>query len=289
MTAVLVPASASPQPALGQARRTRRGAGAPSRWWVSVLVLLGAGVLWQIAARTAQSVYFPPITDVLQRIREDWLSGPATHLFVSDDLKDLVVASMGRLLPGFVFGALLGSSLGFAIGLLPRFRAMCYPVIHFLRAVPAVAMLPLFVVLLGLGNASIFWLIATSVTWPILLNVVAGAESVEPQMRETLRLYGASPAQRVRWLVLPAATPQLFAALRIATTVALAVMTVSEMYMSSDGIGRYILYSQRQYDNVAMWAGVLLLAVVGLTLNGALSLAEHRLLAWHRGARAGTR
>jgi ABC-type nitrate/sulfonate/bicarbonate transport system permease component len=104
-----------------------------------------------------------------------------------------------------------------------------------------------------------------------------------------MRSYGASAAQRVRWVAVPAATPHLFAGLRIATMIALAVMTVAEMYASSSGIGYHVLYAQRQFDIVGMWAGVLLLAALGLAMSGVLTLAERRLLAWYRGAKAASR
>jgi len=249
-------------------------------------VLRAQWLLTPAVLRRTESLYFPPLTDVLQRVREQWLSGPARTLFLTDEVRRIGAESLRKLVPGFLLGAVLGSALGIAIGLLPRFRAVCYPAVHFLRGVPAVAMLPLFIVLLGPGDSSTVWLIAVSVTWPVLINVLAGVDAAEPLMGETLRLYGAGPAQRVRWLTLPSATPPLFAGLRIATMVALAVLTVSEMYSGGTGIGAAALLDQRRFDFVGMWSAVLLLAVLGLALNGALALAEHRALAWHRGARA---
>jgi ABC-type nitrate/sulfonate/bicarbonate transport system permease component len=257
----------------------------PRRWGSSVLVLLVAALLWEGTARTVQSIFLPPLTAIGAQIMENWLSGPAHRLWMSETFTSMMGASLRRLVPAFVLGCLAGAAAGIAIGLSARVRELLYPLVHFLRSIPSVALLPLFIVLLGLGDLMKTWLIGVAVIWPVLINVVDGVRSVDPLMRDTLHSYGASAAQRVRWLVVPAMTPHLFAGLRIATMVGLAVMTVAEMYASGDGVGHHVLYSQRRFDTLSMWSGVFALAALGIAANVALSLAERRLLAWHRGAR----
>jgi ABC-type nitrate/sulfonate/bicarbonate transport system permease component len=252
----------------------------------SVAVLIAAALLWEGLARAIASPFFPPLTAIGAKIAEDWLSGPASRLWLSESFTGMMTASLRRLVPAFVLGCTAGAVAGVAIGVSVRTRELLYPVVHFLRSIPAVALLPLFIVLLGLGDVMKTWLIAVAVAWPVLINVVAGVRAVEPLMRDTLHSYGASTRDRLRWLVVPAATPHLFAGLRIATMVGLAVMTVAEMYASGDGVGHHVLYSQRRFDVLSMWAGVFALAALGVGANVALSLAERRLLAWHRGARS---
>lgn len=256
------------------------------RWLPPVLVLLGAALLWEAVARAMDSPFFPPLSAITLQISQEWLSGPASRLWMTESFTSMMGASMRRFVPAFVLGCTAGAGIGVAIGLSRKIRELTYPLVHFLRSIPSVALLPLFIVLLGFGDLMKTWLIGVAVVWPVLINVVDGVRSVDPVMRDTLHSYGANSRQRLRWLIIPAATPHLFAGLRIATMVGLAVMTVAEMYASGDGVGHHVLYSQRRFDTLSMWAGVFALAALGVLANVALSFAERRLLAWHKGARA---
>lgn len=268
------------------ADRPTAGSNTLRNLWQPTIVLVAAVLLWEVIARVVGSNFFPPLSVIGQAMLQDWFSGPPQRLFMTEEFTTMMWASLGRLIPSFLVGSFVGLILGIAIGVLPVLRATIYPLVHFLRSIPAVAMLPLFIVLLGLGDVMKIWLIGMSVIWPVLINVVAGALSVEPLMHDTLRSYGATFIQRIRVLVLPALVPHLFAALRIATMIALAVMVVTEMYASGSGIGDYVLNSQRRFNIEDMWAGVLALAAVGVGMNIILTLAEKKFLAWHRGARA---
>ncbi len=105
-------------------------------------------------------------------------------------------------------------------------------------------------------------------------------------MRETARSYGIPRGQVVRRVMLPAATPQIFAGMRTSLSLALILMVISEMVASTNGIGFFVLQSQRSFAIPEMWSGILLLGLLGYLLNVAFVLIERRVLAWHRGARA---
>jgi ABC-type nitrate/sulfonate/bicarbonate transport system permease component len=87
-------------------------------------------------------------------------------------------------------------------------------------------------------------------------------------------------------VMLPAASPQIFAGMRTSLSLALILMVISEMVASTNGIGYFVLQSQRTFAIPEMWSGILLLGILGYTLNGAFVLIERRVLRWHRGARA---
>lgn len=266
--------------------RRRRVRGSLLRPVISVAVLIGAGIAWQLAALALDSLFFPPITAVLARMKELWLGGPASQLFLSDAFFDLVLPSFARFIPAFVIAVLLGVGLGLAIGLTPRFGEVLYPLVHFIRSIPSAAKLPLFIVLLGIGNSMIVWLIAVTVAFPLIINVVDGVRGIEPVLTDTVRSFRISRLRRVWSVILPAAMPKIFAGLRIGTMIAFGTMIVAEMYSSSDGMGYFVLYAQRRFLLLDMWAGVLLLGLLGWALNALLNIAESRVLAWHRGARA---
>lgn len=248
---------------------------------LTVTVLFAGALLWEGAARLAGSFFFPPLSAIFERMSTNWFSGPVQELFTTPEFRTIMFDSLRRLIPSFLVGSFVGLVVGVMIGLVPVLRQIFYPVIHFMRSVPAIAMIPLFIVLLGLGDAMKMWMIGSAVIWPVLINVVQGTRSVDPLMTDTLRSYGATFGQRIRWLVLPSITPYLFAGLRIATMIALAVMVVSEMLASGSGIGHLVLYSQRRFNTLDMWAGVLVLGAIGILFNTALVALEKRMLDWH--------
>ena len=105
-------------------------------------------------------------------------------------------------------------------------------------------------------------------------------------LRETARAYRIRTGDRLRRILLPAAAPQIFAGMRTSVSLALILMVISEMVASTNGIGYFVLESQRQFDITDMWSGILLLGILGYLLNAIFTLVERRVLRWHRGARA---
>ena len=140
--------------------------------------------------------------------------------------------------------------------------------------------------MIGVGNSMKVFIIAFVCIWPVLLNVIDGVTGVDPTLRETARAYRIARRDYVRHVMLPAASPQIFAGLRVSLSLALIMMVVSEMVASTNGIGYFVLQSQRTFAIPEMWSGILLLGILGYGLNALLTLLERRALGWHRGARA---
>jgi ABC-type nitrate/sulfonate/bicarbonate transport system permease component len=109
---------------------------------------------------------------------------------------------------------------------------------------------------------------------------------VDPTLRETTRVYPITNADRITRVVLPASSPQIFAGMRTALSLALIMMVISEMVASTNGIGYFVLESQRTFAISEMWSGIILLGILGYVLNLGFVVIERRLLRWHRGARA---
>jgi ABC-type nitrate/sulfonate/bicarbonate transport system permease component len=105
-------------------------------------------------------------------------------------------------------------------------------------------------------------------------------------MRETAKSYGIKGRDRLQRIILPAASPQIFAGMRTSLSLALILLVISEMVASTNGIGFFVLQSQRSFAIPEMWSGILLLGLLGYLLNVVFVLIERRVLAWHRGARA---
>ena len=238
--------------------------------------LVVIAVIWVWSAGSGV-YYFPPLKDVLTTFKDTWLF----DRFGSD-----VVPSLVRLFIGYLLAVAVGVGGGIALGLSPVLRRVSAPIVEFLRAIPAPALLPFALLVLGVGNDSKIFVIAFVCLWPILLNALDGVSGVDPTLVDTGRVYRISASDRLRRVVLPAAAPQIFAGMRTSLSLALILMVISEMVASSNGIGYFVLQSQRSFAIPEMWSGIILLGLLGYAFNAVFLLIERRVLAWHRGARA---
>ena len=256
---------------------------------LKVTVFVAAALVWELAARLANSLFFPPLSEVLVRAQSIWFSGPPRQLFVTEGFLDVVIPSMQRLIPSLIIGILVGIGLGLLIGLIRPFSDTVYPLVHFIRAIPPTVKLPLFIILFGLSDTMNIWLIVFAIAAPLTINVVDGVRSTEPVLLDSARVFRISRGRTVFSLVLPSAAPRIFAGLRLSTMLALIVLVISEMLASSNGLGYFLLYAQRQFHLTDMWAGVLLIGLIGYLLSVLVDIAENSILAWHRAVKAGSR
>ena len=233
-------------------------------------------VIWAYTA-SSETFYFPPLSDVFDRFADTWLFER-----VGSD----VWPSLRRIAFGYTIAVAIGIAAGTALGSSRTLRRATAPIVEFLRSIPPPALIPFAIVVIGIGDDMKVFIIAFVCLWPILLNTIDGVTSVDPTLRETTRVYGISPRDRMRRVMLPAASPQIFAGMRTSLSLALILMVISEMVASTNGIGYFVLQSQRTFAIPEMWSGILLLGILGYTLNGAFVLIERRVLRWHRGARA---
>jgi ABC-type nitrate/sulfonate/bicarbonate transport system permease component len=274
---------------VGVPRKPRPKAGRRLIWLREFAIrwgaLLALGVVWEVVALLVKSPFFPPITKVIGRFVELWFSGPAPFFFTERVATDLA-PSLVRLFGGWGLGVVLGIILGVAIGRNRVFGDFVEPIIHFARAIPPPALLPVFFILIGIGDDMKISLIAFAVLWPVLLNTIDGVRSVESLQLDTARVFEFSRAKVFFGIVLPSAAPKIFAGLRVSLAVALIVMVISEM-TSSSGIGYNVVIAQRSFRMLDMWAGILVLGIIGYVLNALLALVESRVTRWHRGSREG--
>lgn len=241
-------------------------------------------MLWELAARRSDSLWFPPPSQIVTRMYELWLSAGLPWPFTPAVAED-ILPSLGRMLAGWGLAAIVGVLLGLAIG---RSRIVSHtfePTVHFLRSTPGPALVPIFLILLGTGSTMRVSLIAFASMWPILLNTIDGVRAVDPTQLETARAFGVPRWSRIVRVVLPSAMPKIFAGLTIALAVSLTLMVISELTVATDGIGYRIQRASQLFAITDMWAWIMLIAVFGVLLNALLNLLERRVLRWHRGAR----
>ena len=240
-------------------------------------VPLAAVAIWWFWSSGSESFYFPPLSEILSTFGDTWLFER-----VGSD----VAPSLARLAAGFALAGVIGIGGGVLLGVSRVARRTTGPVVEFLRAIPAPALIPAAILVLGVGDEMKVLIIAMACIWPILLNAIDGVGGVDATLLETARSYGIRPLDRLRSVILPAALPQIFAGLRTSLSIAVIVMVVSEMVASTNGIGFFILEAQSSFAIAEMWSGILLLGILGYVLNLGFTRLERRLLRWHRGARA---
>ena len=244
---------------------------------LEITVPLAVLVVWGVWSAAADSFYFPPLTEILETFADTWL-----FQRVESD----VVPSLSRLFAGYFLAVAVAVAVGIPLGLSHNARRGASPIVEFLRAIPPPALIPFAIVVIGVGNSMKIFIIAFVCVWPVLLNTIDGITGIDPTMKDTARVYGVRGMDHLRKVVLPAAGPQIFAGMRTSLSVALILMVISEMVASTNGIGFFVLQSQRSFAIPEMWSGILLLGLLGYILNGIFMLVERRVLAWHRGARA---
>ncbi|GAB2921252.1 ABC transporter permease [Nonomuraea fastidiosa] len=251
-----------------------------------VLVLAVLVALWELGTRLAGSTFFPPPSTIVTRMHSLWFSGSPATLFLTDEAIRNILPSLGRMAIGFAAGALIGVLLGLAVGLSARVYDYLDGVLQFLRAVPPPALATVFVVLFGFGMKMQLAFMIFSIVWPVLLNTADGARSVEPLHLQTCQAFRLSWAERLWRVILPSTLPKMFAGLRLAVSLSLIVMVFSELLPgTSNGIGFQLTGAYQSFDLPAMWAGIVLLGVLGYLLNELFLVVERRVLAWHRAAR----
>lgn len=254
-----------------------RGAVGFAQRWVVFLV---AVALWEVVARSADSVFFPPPTEIAVAVWERWFAGPVTRLFLSDLAVDNLLPSLGRMLGSWAVAALVGVAAGLALGRSPRALDYVGPLMSFARALPPPILAPVFLLVFDLGAPMQVATIVFGVIWPVVLNTVDGARSVDATQTATAQAFRIPRAQWVLGVVLPAALPKILAGLRVSLSLSLILMVISELIGATNGIGYQLSIAQDQFDYLGMWAAVVLIGALGYLLNTLLLVAERRVLRW---------
>jgi sulfonate transport system permease protein len=244
-----------------------------TRVWLFVVLF----VAWWFWSAGSKSLYFPPLSQILKTVWDQWVTGSA---------RAELTTSLEHLLVGYVIAALVGIGVGALLWSLRYVRDATSPYLYFLYVLPAPVLVPAAMTLFGIGFTMKVVLIAFAAVWPTLLNTLDGMSGVDQVKLDTSRVLGVSSLGNVFRVVLPAASPQIVAGLRNSLQVAIILMVVSEWQASSDGIGFYISNAQQSFDYVGMWSSFIVLAIIGIIANLLFVAAENRALHWHYGARA---
>lgn len=236
--------------------------------------------VWWLSTRDSTDFYWPPLQEILGLFPETWLHGRMT---------EEVIPSLLRLLLGYGSAVVAGVTCGIVIASHRRLGMALEPVLAFARALPPPVLIPIITLFFGIGDSMKVAVIGFGCVWPILLNTIAGVRSIDEVQQETFASYRMSGWVRLRELVLPAASPRIFAGARQALSIGVILMVISEMFSARNGIGFVILQFQRGFAVPEMWTGILLLGLIGIALALVFRFVESRLLHWYEGMRRAER
>jgi len=227
-------------------------------WRWAVLAGVAAWAVWY------GSPFFPPPTVIADRMYHTWFSGPPSHLFLTSTAVGNILPSLGRVACGLAIAVALAVPAGLAIGRSRTVMDYADPLVGFARTLPPVALVPVFIVIFKLGTQMVVAAIAFGAIWPVLLNTIDGARSIDQVQMETARAYRLPWHQRVTRLILPAAAPKIFAGLRLSLSLALVLMVVAELVGTANGIGYEMDNAANTFDLPGLWSGIVLLGILGL-------------------------
>jgi sulfonate transport system permease protein len=238
-------------------------------------VLFACGLLatWQVLSdlRLISPVFFPPPSRAASELVSRLADGSAYPSIASTCLRMLFGWACASIL-GVVLGALIGSS---RIG-----RDYLEPTLEFVRPLPASAIIPVAILFFGLTNQMSIAVIAFGAIWPVLLSSVYGFSAIQGRLQEVSAVLGLSRSDYLRKIAIPSAMPDILSGIRVSLAISLILAVVTEMQASLPGIGRDIFMAQRSFRSVDLYAGLILLGVIGFTVNYALLVFEKCALRW---------
>ena len=252
----------------------RGGGFAPtSRGWVSALFFVALIAVWQGASSFGfvSNLFLPSPLRIFEALRQ---------LAVSGELTQHVLASLGRIGAGWVLGMLSGILVGGLIGLFSTWRSIGVPLIAALFPIPKIALLPLFILWLGIGEAAKVATIGLGVFYPVAIGTYAGVDNVARNLVRMGQSFNLPYHHIVFKIIAPGTLPSVLAALRISTSIALILMVSAEMIGAEKGLGTFLLGAGNLMQTDKLMAGIVVVAVIGLVISGLLTIIEKILLSW---------
>lgn len=237
----------------------------PKMLLAKALGLAAFASVWALASRWVGDYWVPSIGQVAARFWQELLAGKL--------IADLWATSQ-LLLAGTAIGAVLGCALACVLRLSTRLDAVMQPFITAIMSIPKLGLVPLLVLWFGTGWAPKVMLVALTVLFIVFSLAYAGLVTVNPRLTMTARVFGASPLQLTRHIVIPSVLPFIFTGLQVALPWAVSAALVAEYLAAKVGIGHGIEEARQLSDSVGVYHGIVLATILVLLGNGVLSIAR---------------
>jgi NitT/TauT family transport system permease protein len=242
---------------------------------ISVVILLSIIASWEVAARLQwiSPWFFPPPSQIAS-----YMASPSAAAFLADHAG----ATLRRVFTGLICGVAPAALLGMLIGWSSRLRRIVDPFLAALHPIPKIALLPLLIVIFGIGETPRIIAIAVGAFFPMALTAASGARQINPTFFEVARNYGATGWQVFRFVVVPASVPAMVVGVRLSFNVALLIAVSTEIAASRTGLGTILWLAWETFRIEQLYAALVVVSAIGIGFNIGWSLLSRILLRWQQ-------
>jgi ABC-type nitrate/sulfonate/bicarbonate transport system permease component len=253
-------------------RRTWRP-GAPDSRWIPPIAVAIALVSWEVSARLGllPGYLFSSPTTVLATLGRSIASG---------EMLEHVLATVARVIPGLLLGGIPGLALGIGMGLSSRLRQALDPMLAAIHPIPKIAILPLVMIFLGVGEASRIAVASLAAFFPMLINTMAGIRQIDPIYFQVAENYGAGRLKVLTCVVLPGSLPFVLSGLRLAANLTLLVTLSAEIVMADVGLGSLVWLAWETLRVELLYATLIMISILGISLTASLRYLQRALAPW---------
>ena len=241
--------------------------------WVSIVSILCLLAIWELICQSGvvSSLFLPAPTSIISALLQ---------MVADGEIGVSLAASLYRILAGFFIGSLVGLAVGLVTGTSALMDKIGTPIVNAIYPIPKIALLPLFILWLGIGELSKVTIIALGVFFPVAMNTYSGVKNVDTLLLKVAASFNASWWMTMKSVVLPNALPMIFAGLRLAAGTSLLLLVAAEMIAAQVGIGALILHYGDLMITDRLMAGVIVLSLLGLVFNLILQFLERKAIPW---------
>ena len=241
--------------------------------WVSIVSILCLLAIWELICQSGvvSSLFLPAPTAIISALLQ---------MIADGEIGVSLAASLYRILAGFFIGSLVGLAVGLVTGTSALMDKIGTPIVNAIYPIPKIALLPLFILWLGIGELSKVTIIALGVFFPVAMNTYSGVKNVDTLLLKVAASFNASWWMTMKSVVLPNALPMIFAGLRLAAGTSLLLLVAAEMIAAQVGIGALILHYGDLMITDRLMAGVIVLSRLGLVFNLILQFLERKAIPW---------
>ena len=241
--------------------------------WAPSAAIIGLLLIWELVTRSGavSALYLPAPSDIL---------ATAVTMVASGEVLVNLQASLLRVGAGFALGSATGIAAGLLLGFSRLAEAVGNPLLYSLYPIPKIALLPLIILWLGIGEVSKVAIIALGVFFPVAINTYSGVKHIDPLLIKVAVSYKASSLRLVRQVILPGALPMIFAGLKLAAGTSLLLLVAAEMIAAREGIGAMVLHYGDLMLTTKLMVGVLVLSLLGVLFTQALNWLEKVIIPW---------
>ncbi|MEC3882123.1 ABC transporter permease [Halobacillus sp. HZG1] len=241
--------------------------------WLGLILPVFLILLWEYASRAGWVAphLLPSPTTVVEEMAAMAQGG---------ELLGHIIITLYRVFAGFIAGALAAVLLGAATGYVKVIHQLLDPMLQALRAIPSLAWVPLFVLWIGIGEASKITLVAVGVFFPVYLNLTAGIQGIDRKLIEVGRIYNFTSFQQIKKIILPAALPSFIIGLRSGLSLGWMFVVAAELLGASQGLGYLMVYGQNTSAPSLVIGSIILFAIFGKITDEILKRIQSKTLKW---------